>query len=62
MTTDWYCFTHNDFDIRKRHHGEYRCSDWAGPDDDVCVIHLARIIDVGDTDLNDLPEPNRTVR
>jgi len=62
MITDWFCFTHEDFDVKKRHYGTFRCSLWRGPDDDTCVIHLAQIIDVGDTDLNDMPEPNRTVR
>ncbi len=62
MTTAWFCFTHNDFDIKKRHYGAYRCSEWAGPDDDTCVIHLAQIVDLDGTDLNDMPEPDRTVR
>jgi hypothetical protein len=62
VITEWFCFEHEDGDIKKRHHGAYRCSNWKGPDDDTCVILLAQIVEVGDTDLNDIPEPDRTAR
>ena len=62
MITEWFCFQHEDGDIKRRHYGMFRCSEWAGPDDDDCVIHLAEIREHGTVDLNDMPEPNRTVR
>ena len=62
MTTAWFCFTHDDFDIKKRHHGLYRCSDWKGPDDDTCQIVLAKITQYGHIDMNNGPIPNRTAR
>ena len=62
MITEWFCFQHNDGDIKKRHHGAYTCSMWDGPDGDPCWIRLARIVEHGTTDINDIPEPNRTVR
>ena len=62
MITEWFCFQHNDGDIKIRHHGMYRCSAWTGPDGDPCHIVLAQIREHGTVDLNDMPEPNRTVR
>jgi len=62
MITEWFCFTHEDGDIKIRDYGAYRCSDWKGPDDDDCVIHLAEIVHYGHIDLNDIPIPNRTAR
>ena len=62
MITDWYCFEHEDFDIRIRNRGRYTCDAWGGPDGDPCWIRLAEIIEHGETDINDIPVPNRTAR
>jgi hypothetical protein len=53
-----FCFEHNGSDIRKRHHGEFRCENWRGPDDDPCYIRDGLVVEILDS-LDDAAEDNQ---